>query len=316
VLFVLCACLAIASLAAHQSPQSPTTGVTYFCPMHSDVTSPAPGTCRRCGMTLVAGEAFVGADYDLTLDTTPRVVRAGQPARLTLRVFHPETGSPVKDFTVVHDEPYHLFVVSEDMTTFFHVHPVEQADGSFVIDLTLPQPGPYRVFSDFLPTGGMPQIIARPLLTEGFAGDLLASSARLTPDPSLVKQSDGMNIALTFTPAEPIAGRESTMTFDLSDAGNGQPVSDLEPYLAAWGHTLALSDDLVEYIHSHPIEAVPATGRESLKGGPVVTFKAFFPRPGLYRSWTQFKRHGRITTVPFTFRVFRLGETSAARSVN
>ncbi len=235
-------------------------------------------------------------------------MRAGQPARLTLRVFHPETGSAVKDFTVVHDEPYHLFVVSEDLKTFFHVHPVQQPDGSFVIDLTLPAPGPYRVFSDFLPTGGMPQIIARPLLTDGFAGDLLASAAHLAPDQYFVKSVDGLKVALDFLPTALIAGRESALTFNLADAETGQPVTDLEPYLAAWGHTLALSENLVEYIHSHPIEAVPVAGRESLKGGPVVTFRAFFPRPGMYRSWTQFKRHGRIVTVPFTFRVYRLGE--------
>lgn len=30
-----------------------TTQVVYACPMHSDVTSPAPGSCSKCGMALV-----------------------------------------------------------------------------------------------------------------------------------------------------------------------------------------------------------------------------------------------------------------------
>ncbi len=286
------------------------TTLTYFCPMHSDVTSESPGSCRRCGMALVAGTAFDTTDYALTFETTPRLVWAGEQARLVFRVSHPRTGEPVRDFTVVHDEPYHLFVVSQDMNTFFHLAPTQQSDGSFAIDLTVPAPGPYRVYSDFLPAGGTPQIIARPLLTAGFHGDLQALAARLVPDPVPTKTVDDLGIELRLEPRQPISGRETKLTFHLTDARTGQLVTDLQPYLGAWGHTLVLSEDLIEYIHSHPVDQVPAGARATLAGGPMVTFEAFFPKPGLYRSWTQFKRRDRIATVTFTFRVYRLGETS------
>ena len=55
-------------------------------------------------------------------------------------------------------------------------------------------------------------------------------------------------------------------------------------------------------MHSHPtdwLEGGIATGH----GGPRVTFEGYMPRPGRYRSWTQFLRGGEITTVSFTFEV-------------
>jgi hypothetical protein len=34
-------------------PASATAAVVYTCPMHPEVTSPRPGKCPKCGMTLV-----------------------------------------------------------------------------------------------------------------------------------------------------------------------------------------------------------------------------------------------------------------------
>ena len=37
----------------------------------------------------------------------------------------------------MHDMPWHLFVVSEDLL-FSHIHPVQQSDGRFTIEMTVP----------------------------------------------------------------------------------------------------------------------------------------------------------------------------------
>ena len=84
----------------------------------------------------------------------------------------------------MHERQYHLFVISQDMTHFQHIHPELQADGTWVIDVTLPKAGYYKVLSDFLPAGGASQFIARPLVTAGYTGDLAGDSARLTLDAS------------------------------------------------------------------------------------------------------------------------------------
>ena len=67
----------------------------------------------------------------------------------------------------VHERPYHLFVISQDMAHFQHIHPEQRPDMTWAIDVMLPKPGYYTVLSDFLPSGGASQLISRPLVTAG-----------------------------------------------------------------------------------------------------------------------------------------------------
>jgi hypothetical protein len=74
----------------------------------------------------------------------------------------PLTGEPVTQFAEVHDKLFHFFIVSRDMTQFFHEHPVLETDGSFTIEHVIPVPGHYMLFSDFMPVGGGPPGCASP----------------------------------------------------------------------------------------------------------------------------------------------------------
>jgi hypothetical protein len=275
---------------------TPQTSIVFFCPMHPDVTSQIPGQCIKCSMALVAGDPWNEREYVVDIQTSPAAPKAGAPIRFRINILDPDSRKPVTDFAVVHDKRYHLFVVSQDLKHFAHIHPEQQTDGSWIIDHTLPQPGYYRIYSDFMPVGGTPQILARTLVTGGYDGDLASSTASLVPDTSLVKQTEDMTVKLSVEPSTILAGRVVKLRYDLTD--NETPVKDLEPYLAAWGHTLVLSEDGEEYVHAHPIEYLPADVADP-HGGPEVTFDALFPKPGRYRIWTQFKRKGTVTTTTF-----------------
>ena len=98
----------------------------------------------------------------------------------------------------------------------------------------------------------------------------------------------------------------------------GRPITDLQTYLGAFGHTLIMSEDMVDYVHSHPLDILaksdddsgapqftipPGADLEALRGGPDVTFEGLMPKPGRYRAWTQFRRNNKIYTFAFTFNV-------------
>jgi hypothetical protein len=146
--FRVAACVSVAVLAlgwhlrvdAAQDPVALLDTPTWFCPMHPDVTSAAPGKCRKCDMTLVSGNPFDTRDYELDVTTSPAAIQAGVPFRLTLQVRHPGTGAVVTEFEQIHDKRYHLFVIGDDMTSFQHIHPAEQPDGSWTLDVTVPKP--------------------------------------------------------------------------------------------------------------------------------------------------------------------------------
>src|SRR5512147_94929 len=131
-----------AQSAAQPSAQSPgqsAPSVTgYICPMHPDVILGEPGKCPRCGMELVPGNPLGTANYRLRVETIPAVVKPGQKTKLRFHVEDPVTRKPVKDFAIVHDMPYHVFVLSRDTKVFMHEHPVRDPDGVFALDVTLP----------------------------------------------------------------------------------------------------------------------------------------------------------------------------------
>ena len=96
-------------------------------------------------------------------------------------------------------------------------------------------------------------------------------------------------MALELPPAGLVAGREETFVYRIADARTGDPVTDIEPYLGAWGHSVIMSEDTSSLVHAHPVELLPENNRIA-GGGPALTFKALMPKPGTYRVWTQLKR--------------------------
>ena len=291
--------------------------IAYVCPIHPDYTSRVGGTCPRDGMALVEANPYDVRDYGLELATDPAVARAGEPVGLAFRVFHPGTGEQVRDFVMVHDRRYHLFVVSQDMEHFEHVHPERAPDGSWSVEVTLPREGYYTLFSDFVPNGGAAQFIPTPLVTERYAGDLAGDAARLVADTDPVVASGDLTARVSRDPETFVAGLYGHLTFELTDTRSGRPAADLEPYLGSFGHIVIMSEDLAHYVHSHPLDLgasdeetgplalmlpMGADPRE-LRGGPRITFEGLMPRPGLYRAWAQFQRDGAVHTLVHTFAV-------------
>jgi hypothetical protein len=277
--------------------------------MHPDVMTTEPGKCPRCNMDLVPGSPLALPDFTLKVETTPRVLKAGQPIRFRFTVLHPITGEPARDFVVMHDKLFHLFVISRDLEEFAHIHPEQHADGSFSIEHTLPKPGHYTLFADFLPMGGGSQITGYPFATVGVDSDLVASTAKLTADATLSKSVDGVTVEITNDRATILGGEEVDLIFRFTDAKSGAPLSDLEKYLGAWGHLVILSEDMTEYVHAHPREETQPDPNAPPHGGPEVLFDALLPKPGRYKAWLQFQRGGRLSTVSFTFAAPRPGET-------
>jgi hypothetical protein len=266
-----------------EAPEAP---VEFVCPMDPDIRSKGPGKCSRCGMALVAGIPDP-VEYPVDLKITPKILKPGKPIQLAFAVRDPKTEEQVEEFEIMHEKLFHMFIVSQDLAYFIHDHPVKGDDSVFRFEAVLPKPGMYRVLSDFYPKGGTPQMIARTIVVPGAA---LSPGAQLKADLEPQK-SENLTVSLTTEPPQPIAGMKTLMFFKL------EPGDGIEPYLAAWGHMMAASQDLVDMIHNHPFLA---------NGGPNVQFNMIFPRPGVYRVWVQFQRKGVVNTVAFNVPVTEL----------
>lgn len=278
--------------AGAQTPAAQDDGVEWVCPMDKEVREKAPGKCRICGMTLVAGIPDE-REYKVELTTKPRLLKPNEDIQLQLDVEDPDSGKTVKDFEIMHERLYHLFLVSQDMQFFRHVHPEKQPDGTFILDAKFPHPGMYRVLSDFYPKDGTPQLIARTVMVPG-AGFKLAP-AKLTADLE-PKNTENLRVELNMDPPQPLAGFKTIMFFKLT------PNEGIEQYIGAWAHVMAASEDLIDMVHQHPIYVTdPDDGAYKQ-----IQINMIFPRPGIYRVWIQFQRHGIVNTAAFNIPVEEL----------
>jgi hypothetical protein len=195
-------------------------------------------------------------------------------------------GRPVTAYDVAHDKRMHLIVARRDLSGFRHVHPEMTPDGTWRVDSPLGGPGVWRAFADFTPTGGEALTLGVDVTVPG------ALTERPLPAPAASTTVDGYTVTLTGTP-EP--GRTAELTLAVSR--DGAPVTDLEPYLGAYGHLVALRQGDLAYLHVHP-DGEPGDGRT--RPGPEVKFLAEVPSAGAYRLYLDFKHGGVVRTAEFT----------------
>jgi hypothetical protein len=260
--------------AAHQAStgHSEETG-------HGDTGKTARATAAAPGGLQVADGGY------RLIPLTPTLA-AGTPTEFTFQILGPD-GAPVTAYAPTHDRDLHLIVVRRDLSGFQHLHPTRGGAGTWRIPLTAREPGQYRVFADFQPASrDTPLTLGIDVPAAGIY------EPQPLPAPARVADVDGYRVELTgdLTP-----GSASKLTLRVTR--DGRPVTDLQPYLDAYGHLVALRDGDLAYLHVHPGGA-PGDGRTA--AGPEVTFYAEVPSAGAYRLYLDFQHNGTVRTAEFT----------------
>ena len=236
--------------------------------------SAAPAAGPVPGGLSVAQDGYV-------LQLASPVLTAGQQTRFAFSVQGPD-GALLQDYETTHERDLHLVVVRRDATGFQHVHPERDASGRWSVPLTLAEPGPYKVFADFQPEGReRPLVLAADVTVPG------AYEPQPPPGTSGSATVDGYDVALD---GELVAGTSSPLVLTVSKGG--RPVTDLQPYLGAYGHLVALREGDLAYLHVHP-DGEPGPG-------PDVPFAVEVPTAGAYRLFLDFQHGGTVRTAPLT----------------
>ncbi|MFJ9029466.1 hypothetical protein ACIRQP_13250 [Streptomyces sp. NPDC102274] len=237
--------------------------------------------------------------YTLALDT-PRVA-AGASTVLSFSV-KDESGRKVTAYQREHDKELHFIIASRDLTVYRHLHPTRVADGTWSVRATLPAAGGYRAFADFKPAK---KDAAGVTLGADLAVSGTSEPAAL-PAAGNTAEVDGYQVALdgALTP-----GKANELK--LTVAKNGKPVTNLQPYLGAYGHLVALRAGDLAYLHVHP-NGEPGDG--VTKPGPDVSFTATAPSSGAYRLFLDFQHQGKVRTAAFTVDVPAAGAAGAKPS--
>ncbi|MDZ5077836.1 heavy-metal-associated domain-containing protein [Nesterenkonia sp. HG001] len=220
--------------------------------------------------------------YQLTEVNTP--TETGTEGELSLAVTGPDA-QPVTDFELDHEQEMHLIAVRADGQHFRHVHPERDETGTWSVPWEWDEAGTYRVFADFVSTDTGEGVTLS--TTVQVAGDYDPNPATET-----VTEADvhGFDVAVE---GDFVAGEASQLTMTVSR--QGEPVTELEPYLGAFGHLVALRDGDLAYLHVHPHGDAPSAGETS---GPEIVFEATAPTPGRYLLFLDFQIDGQVYTAP------------------
>lgn len=221
--------------------------------------------------------------YRLELATTQTATGANVPLRFQIV---DTADRPLTRYTINHDKPLHLIVVRRDMVGFQHVHPVLDGSGNWSVPLDLTHAGDYRVFADFTPEGGEALTLGADLHV---AGDYRPQPL---PPQAATARVDDYTVTLA---GELVPGQSSNLSMTVVQ--NGRPVTDLQPYLGAYGHLVALRDGDLAYLHVHP-DGHPGDGVTA--AGPTINFAATTPTAGDYRLFLDFRHNGVVRTAEFT----------------
>ena len=229
------------------------------------------------------------------------------------------------DFIPDHGHLMHLYAIREPaMDAVFHLHPQFLGAGEFQLALPEMPAGTYRLYGDVVHANGFPEtLVTSVAVPPGMAGaplaaDDAAGSAAPISGPAL---GHAFTLPDRYTmvwdaPAALTANTAYAFRFRLL-APNGEPASDMRPYLGMAGHAAFVKTDGSVFAHVHPegsaamaamMMANPMPGMPDMSdtgaassgsASSTVEFPYGFPAPGRYRIIVQMKHGGTVETGVF-----------------
>ena len=224
--------------------------------------------------------------------------------KLTFQIFDASNGNKVVLFSRVYDKTLHLIIVDNELKYFSHIHP-NQSGQDFEILTSFPHTGTYHLYLDFQPLGAIEQQFA---FTIKIGDSKNESLADFKPDTQLTKIFG--NHEVTLTKPEPfsasqISTGQQRIKITLKDVKTQQPITTLQPYLAAFGHLVMINQKTYDYVHVHPTNLTAP--KEGENGGPVVEFMPlglYGPiKPGIYRVFAQFNPDGKLLLADYVIEI-------------
>jgi plastocyanin len=249
-----------------------------------------------------AAQAAAGHAAEVALDTGGAVA-PGEPVKLRFDLTDAESGNPVNPVEA-HEADMHLILVSQDLGYFQHVHPQRTADGRYEIEHTFPAGGSYLLYSEFELAGTGDEVHRFKVSV----GEGRGKPADLTLDLG-TQEVDGYTVRISpkAEHGEVVAGEAADFVVNIER--NGQPVTDLEPYLGAASHVVVIDEGTREFAHVHSVPGQDPSGGSMgahalpERFGPDLAFTHTFTEAGRYKVWAQFSHGGQVRTVSWVVEV-------------
>lgn len=259
-------------------------------------------------------EGDVKEGLQISLETL-KEIKVGEATTIRLYAKDIPSGEPISNLEIAHEKILHLIGVRNDLNSFFHIHPKQIEPGIFEVEYIFKEPGVYKLYSDVSYQGATHTFGHTQFKVEG-------EGEEFEREISVLKNVIVGDYQVATRYPEPLTAEDKTpiefVVYDLY--GNAV---ELEPYLAENMHLAVISEDLLEYVHTHPegyggsmnmegeevideskphghsflplIPSVYAHGGVADGDGTdpqIVPFSVTFPKPGIYKMFAQFRPKG------------------------
>lgn len=250
--------------------------------------------------------------YEIEVTSQSSSIDPKKPTTFRYKIKN-DKGEILKNYEIAHEKIMHFILIRKDLQNFQHLHPeFNQSTGEFTVAITFPDDGSYRLFPDFTPTDDNPQKLPVTVYHDINVGDSSKYYAQsVVPDTENRKKYDPYQI--TFNIPKDVKAQQE-FAYTVSVEKNGQPVTNLETYLGALGHSVILREGTLDFIHAHAEEMNMGNGQEMMMNhslamentsgmGPNINFSTAFPEPGVYKIFTQFQHEGKVQTIDYAIKV-------------
>jgi DMSO/TMAO reductase YedYZ heme-binding membrane subunit len=200
------------------------------------------------------------------------------------------TEKPISLFQIKYEKIMHAIIVDSSLSYYEHIHP-EQVGTDFNLKTSFPQEGTYYIYLNYSPLGSTEQVDMF-TITAGSPTEITQSNQK--PETNFTKIVDNYEVTLI---------KQQPLTLEIKDNQTKKPITDLQPYLGAFGHLAMIHQQTQSFIHVHPTQT-----NTSQLAGPSIEFLPMSlnnidPEKGVYRIFIQFKHNDKVNLVDFTIQV-------------
>jgi hypothetical protein len=279
---IITAALLAGTLAACSSSGSGDTAptgtdapITTDAPMTTDGADHSDGH-DHSAMTAGLGTSPTADGFTLNVATFDNTVTGEQQLGF---VITGEADTTVTEFEAHHEKKMHMVIVKHDLTGYQHLHPEMAEDGSWRVPVAFGTEGFFHVVVDFV-SGGKAVVLGT---------DLQVGSG-----PMVMAELDEESRTAVSGPYQAVligdTAHEAAAPLKVEFTKNGAPVEQVNPYLGANAHMVAISPSNLGYTHMHPNDGFP---------GGVMTFTAPAMGHGFYKLFLQADFDGEIRLFEF-----------------
>ncbi|MGL5825450.1 MAG: hypothetical protein ACRCYU_11655 [Nocardioides sp.] len=211
--------------------------------------------------------------------------------RAGLITFHVElaNGATATSFQSNLGKAMHLYLVTNDLATYLHLHPVRDALGNWSAEVPPLPGGQVHVVTSFVVNDIDSRARALTLGTDLMIPGTAPRAAEL-PAPAPTAEVDGYTLTLGD---DLTVGIESKLNVTVTK--DGEPVA-LEPYLGSWSHVSVFSSSNLSHVHLHPAQE----WQPDTLAPETLTFVWTPPAAGTYRFFVEFMAAGELRRAEFT----------------